>query len=99
MSTNIQIVWRQLESAFFVRRLLLAHFLFYQIFGGYIVKDKIIVVIAVVLMAIFLVNCFSCGTCSSDKDGGKCKFCGDHTNWTYRSGGYVCYTCYKRYYK
>ena len=62
-------------------------------------KDKIIVVIVLALIVNFLVNCFSCGSCSSDRNGGKCQFCGDHINWTYKSGGYVYYTCYKRYYK
>ena len=39
----------------------------------------------------------SCG--GDDSDGGTCKYCGTHTNWTYKGGGYVCYSCYKRYYK
>ena len=38
------------------------------------------------------------GTCSSsdDGDGGNCRICGTHTNWTYRGGGYLCYSCDKK---
>lgn len=59
-------------------------------------KEKIIGVIVIVLLAIFMINCFSCGSCGGGKDGGRCQVCGTHTNWTYKAGGYVCYSCYKK---
>lgn len=43
----------------------------------------------------------SCGlmasSCGDDSDGGECQICGRHTNWTYTSGGYLCYSCDKKY--
>ena len=59
-------------------------------------------IIAILLVIVML---FSCGaiftSCGGDdnNDGGRCRFCGTQTNWTYKGGGYVCYSCYKKYYK
>ena len=55
--------------------------------------------VAILLAIVMLFSCgamlTSCG--DGDGDGGNCLFCGTHTNWTYTFGGYVCYSCYKRY--
>ena len=59
-------------------------------------KQKGVVIIVVVLSLLFMANCFSCGSCGGDKDGGRCQVCGNHTNWTYKAGGYLCYTCDKK---
>ena len=32
-------------------------------------------------------------SCDDDSDGGRCKYCGNYTNWTYKGGGYVCWAC------
>ena len=67
-------------------------------------KQKGVVIIVVILALLFLVNCFSCGSCGGGndgggKDGGRCQVCGTHTNYTYKAGGYLCYSCNKKYYK
>ena len=55
---------------------------------------------AILLVIVMLFSCSAMLTsCDDDKDGGSCRFCGTHTNWTYKGGGYVCYSCYKKYYK
>ena len=58
-------------------------------------------IVAILLVIVMLFSCgailTSCG--DDDNDGGRCRFCGTHTNWTYKGGGYVCYSCYKKYYK
>ena len=50
-------------------------------------------VIAIVVIAILALigSCSNGG--SSSSSGGKCKYCGRETNWTYRGGGYICYAC------
>ena len=62
-------------------------------------KQKGVVIIVVILMLLFLVNCFSCGSCGGGKGGRRCQVCGTQTNFTYKAGGYLCYSCYKNYYK
>ena len=60
---------------------------------------KIIAILLVILMLFSCCAIFaSCGTDDGD-DGGRCRFCGTKTNWTYKGGGYVCYSCYKKHYK
>lgn len=56
-------------------------------------KGIIILIIAVILLFSF------CDNDGGSSDGGRCKFCGNETNWTYKGGGYVCYSCDKKYYK
>ena len=48
-------------------------------------------IIAVVVIALLSLI----GSCSNggNSSGGRCKYCGRETNWTYRGGGYICYVC------
>ena len=54
--------------------------------------------IAVIICIVVVLSLFGMCSPSGDKTGGNCRFCGTHTNWTYKGGGYVCYSCYKKYY-
>lgn len=46
---------------------------------------------------------FLIGSCTDGCDdggsssGGKCRYCGNHTRYTYYGGGWVCYSCDKKY--
>ena len=55
-------------------------------------------IIAVIICIVVALSLFGMCSPSNDEDGGRCRFCGTHTNWTYKGGGYVCYSCYKKYY-
>ena len=52
---------------------------------------KIISLVLLVLMIMGMAMVFS--SCGGSSGGGKCKYCGTHTNWTYKGGGYVCWIC------
>ena len=52
---------------------------------------KIISLILAVFMLVGSTMLLS--SCGDDSDGGNCKYCGAHTNWTYKGGGYVCWAC------
>ena len=62
-------------------------------------KGSIFVIAFIVFLALYLIG--SCGggsSSSSSSSGGKCRFCGNKTSWTYKGGGWVCYSCDKKYY-
>ena len=50
---------------------------------------------ALILLGLMLVaSVTELSSCDdSGGDGGKCKYCGTHTNWTYKGGGYICWIC------
>ena len=35
-------------------------------------------------------------SCGDNDSGGKCKICHKQTTYTYRNGGWLCYSCSKR---
>ena len=53
-------------------------------------KSGWIVAIVIILLLSLIGACSGGG---SDSSGGRCKYCGRETNWTYRGGGYICYWC------
>ena len=59
-------------------------------------KKLVATLLAIVMLFSCTVMLTSCG---DDNDGGRCRYCGTHTNWTYKGGGYVCYSCYQKHYK
>lgn len=57
---------------------------------------KIGAIIFMFILLLIMGNCVSsCGCGGGEESGGNCRYCGVHTNWTYRNGGYVCYYCDK----
>ena len=44
-----------------------------------------------IVLVVFLAIIGSCS--NGDSDGGPCKYCGQHTNWNYSGGGYICFSC------
>lgn len=56
---------------------------------------KIGSIIFLFILLLILGNCVSSCGCSGGESGGRCHYCGTHTNWTYHNGGYVCYYCDK----
>ena len=56
-------------------------------------NSNLIALIFTVLVLLALGSCLASGDKGDDGEGGKCKYCGTHTNWTYKGGGYVCYSC------
>lgn len=53
-------------------------------------KNKIL---SFVILALLILGLAGACSSSDDSDGGRCKYCGRETNWTYRGGGYICYVC------
>ena len=55
-------------------------------------------------LATLLICCtaLSCGavlascSCGGSSSGGKCKVCHKQTTYTYKNGGWLCYSCSKR---
>lgn len=56
---------------------------------------KIGAIIFMFILLLIMGNCVSSCGCGGGESGGNCRYCGVHTNWTYRNGGYVCYYCDK----
>ena len=61
---------------------------------------SIVLVVLIILAFLGMIKgCESgCDGDSGSQSGGMCRFCGRHTNWTYKGGSYVCYWCDKEYY-
>jgi ribosomal protein L37AE/L43A len=61
-------------------------------------KLKLIIAIIVGLGILFgISSCISSCGCGDDDDGGKCRYCGKQTTYKYRTGGWICYSCDKKY--
>ena len=56
---------------------------------------KVVFIATIVSFAFGFLLGLICGIDLYPDDGGNCCYCGEYTNWKYRSGRYICYSCDK----